>query len=255
MKGINLENGQKFGRWTVIDNNYKVIKGHRLVKCKCECGTEQWVPSSDLVKGRTKSCKHCVALDRRVTIPEGTKSKNWTITGETKVNKFRSILHKAQCDCGNYRWMSAYEFYNPTKAPQCINCAAKQRGKELQIKNGMVGELAINKYNKLQRTAETRNIEFLVSKEYLWSLYETQNKKCAITRDDIPKIEDASLDRIDSSKPYIEGNVQWVTKQANLSKHVMSMNELFVFCKKVLNHANQQPSQPLTKLEGSETNS
>lgn len=26
-------------------------------------------------------------------------------------------------------------------------------------------------------------------------------------------------------------------------------------CRKVLNHANQQPSQPLTKLEGSETNS
>lgn len=25
-------------------------------------------------------------------------------------------------------------------------------------------------------------------------------------------------------------------------------------CNKILNHANQQPSQPLTKLEGSETN-
>lgn len=35
----------------------------------------------------------------------------------------------------------------------------------------------------------------------------------------------------------------------------MSMNELIEFCKKVINHANQQPSQPLTKLEGSETNS
>ena len=28
----------------------------------------------------------------------------------------------------------------------------------------------------------------------------------------------------------------------------------YEFCRKVLNHANQQPSQPLTKLEGSETN-
>jgi hypothetical protein len=35
----------------------------------------------------------------------------------------------------------------------------------------------------------------------------------------------------------------------------MTMEELKLFCKKVLNHANQQPSQPLTKLEGSETNS
>lgn len=67
-------------------------------------------------------------------------------------------------------------------------------------------------------------------------------------------IEEASLDRIDSSKGYIEGNVQWVTYQANLSKHVMTMKQLYEFCRKVLNHANQQPNQPLKKLEGSETN-
>ena len=77
---------------------------------------------------------------------------------------------------------------------------------------------------------------------------------CAITGDSIPDIKVASLDRIDSNLPYTEGNVQWVSKQANLSKHIMSMQELYEFCKKVLNHANQQPSQPLTKLEGSETN-
>lgn len=33
------------------------------------------------------------------------------------------------------------------------------------------------------------------------------------------------------------------------------MNELYEFCKKVLNHANQQPSIGLTTNEGSETNS
>lgn len=34
----------------------------------------------------------------------------------------------------------------------------------------------------------------------------------------------------------------------------MTMEELYNFCRKVLNHANQQPSQGLTTLEGSETN-
>lgn len=33
-----------------------------------------------------------------------------------------------------------------------------------------------------------------------------------------------------------------------------TFGRLYQFCKDVLNHANQQPSQPLTKLEGSETN-
>ena len=60
--------------------------------------------------------------------------------------------------------------------------------------------------------------------------------------------------RIDSSKGYIRGNLQWVTKRVNWMKGDMLTEELFEMCNKILNHANQQPSQPLTKLEGSETN-
>lgn len=119
----------------------------------------------------------------------------------------------------------------------------------------MIGELTLTRFTKLQRSAEKRNIEFLVSLEYLSNLYESQNHICAITGRHINSIGEASLDRIDSSKGYIEGNVQWTTYQANVSKHTMTMEELYQFCKDVLNHANQQPSQPLTKLEGSETNS
>lgn len=61
------------------------------------------------------------------------------------------------------------------------------------------------------------------------------------------------MDRINSDIGYTEGNVQWTTYRANVSKHTMTMSELYEFCKKVLNHANQQPSAPLTKCEGSET--
>ena len=91
--------------------------------------------------------------------------------------------------------------------------------------------------------------------EYLWNLFKSQKQVCAITGDFIESIDDASLDRIDSNNYYVEGNVQWVTYRANVSKHTMSMNELYEFCKKVINYANQQPSQELTYLEGSETNS
>lgn len=257
MKGkwTTVENGQRFGRWTVIDNIPVVKNTHRYVKCRCDCGTEQLVPSADLLRGKTKSCKHCVALNRRIFIPAGTQSKNWTITGETKMSKSQNLLYDVQCTCGNHRWMTASEFHNPDKSNMCQRCAGIQRGKEAKIKNGLIGELDADKYGKMKKCAEARHIDFRVSQEYLWDLYEAQGRKCAITGDDIPVIKKASLDRIDSSLPYIEGNVQWVSKQANLSKHVMSMTELYEFCRKVLNYANQQPSQPLTKLEGSETNS
>ena len=135
-----------------------------------------------------------------------------------------------------------------------MKCAAKKRGLENHLQSSYE-ELYRFKYNKLQRNAQSRNIEFSLSKEYLWNLYIAQNKKCAITGDDLPELDEASLDRIDSNLGYVEGNVQWVTKQANLSKHIMTMQELYDFCEKVLKHANQQPSTPLTKCEGSETNS
>ena len=125
----------------------------------------------------------------------------------------------------------------------------------MTINNGKVGELTLSKFNRIKSKSMIRKIEFNLTIEYLWNLYITQNRKCAITGDELPNILEASLDRIDSSKGYIEGNVQWVTVQANKCKHILSMSELYEFAKKVLDHANQQPSQPLTKLEGSETNS
>jgi hypothetical protein len=130
----------------------------------------------------------------------------------------------------------------------------KESGNNQAINNGKIGKLTLTRYTRLQRLAQKRDISFDLSIAYLWGLFKSQNYICAITGDLLTDINDASLDRIDSSKGYIEGNVQWTTSQANISKHTMTMSELHVFCTKVLNYANQQPTQPLTKLEGSETN-
>lgn len=73
---------------------------------------------------------------------------------------------------------------------------------------GKIGELNIGKYNKIKQSAIKRKIEFNVSVDYLWNLFLKQNKRCAITNDVIHDFKTASLDRIDSSKGYIESNVQ-----------------------------------------------
>ena len=44
----------------------------------------------------------------------------------------------------------------------------------------------------------------------------------------------ASLDRIDSSKGYIEGNVQWVHKRVNLMKGNMSTENFIEWCNLVV---------------------
>ena len=254
MRKFTFEIGDIYEDYEIISSESKIKNGHTHVLVKCKCGKQEWKSLSDLKKGRTHSCRNCAARKRTKCLKIGDTSKNWTVIDGPIVKNY-SVLYKVQCKCGNSRWMTPTEFFNQEKAFMCMKCASKIKKAKLLVKNGMVGELTQTKYSKIQRATKARDINFNVSKEELWNKFVAQNRKCALTGDDILDINKASLDRIDSNGEYTIDNVQWVTKQANLSKHTMTTSELIEFCKKVMNHANQQPSQPLTKLEGSETNS
>jgi len=56
--------GQTFGRLTVLSFSHR-HKGHRFVKCKCECGNTTIVRKTHLTSGNTKSCGCLVADIRR----------------------------------------------------------------------------------------------------------------------------------------------------------------------------------------------
>lgn len=255
MKRINFELGQTFGYWQVIDSEPIVKSGHTYVKVRCKCGKEEYKCLSDLVKSRTTGCKSCKAQDRGRKIKIGDTYKDWTVIDGPRINSYHCVKWLCQCKCGNQRWIQGNELMNPDRCFSCQKCAGQTRKEAFTLRNGRIGELTLSRFAKIQRSAIKRNIPFEVTIEYLWNLFIEQNHTCAITGDCIEHIKDASLDRIDSSKGYIKGNVQWVTYQANVSKHTMSMESLYEFCKKVLNHANQQPSTSLTTCEGSETNS
>lgn len=189
-----------------------------------------------------------------LTVKVGEKYKHWTVIGDAEIIN-KSIKYKCKCDCGFEQYMTATALHNKNRWFRCKHCAILLTSQKRAIERGKVGDMTLGKLNSIKSKAERRHIEFNLTMEYLWNLYLKQNQKCAITGDFLESIKKASLDRIDSSKGYVNGNVQWVTKQANISKHVMTMDELKEFCRKVLNHDNQQPSTPLTKCEGSETNS
>ena len=48
----------------------------------------------------------------------------------------------------------------------------------------------------------------------------------------------ASLDRIDSNKGYIKGNVQWVHKDVNTMKMDHTQEEFIKICTMVANHVS-----------------
>lgn len=92
--------------------------------------------------------------------------------------------------------------------------------------------------------AKRRNIEYSISNKYLWDLFIQQNRKCAysgieifLSRNNLEHITGdytASIDRIDSSKGYVEGNVQWVHKRVNVMKGNMCNQEFFDFCEAII---------------------
>jgi hypothetical protein len=88
-----------------------------------------------------------------------------------------------------------------------------------------------------------RKIELTITKEYAWKLFVKQNEKCSLTGLNLrfpekhnDKSWTASLDRIDSSKGYIEGNVQWVHKDVNMMKRIYSQEYFIYICKLIANN-------------------
>jgi hypothetical protein len=52
---------QKFGKWTITDNNIipDVKSKESQVKCKCDCGYEKLVYCLTLIKGQSTACFNC----------------------------------------------------------------------------------------------------------------------------------------------------------------------------------------------------
>lgn len=55
-KPIKMLSGQRFGRWTVLDEFTLTPRGERKWMCRCDCGTERYVLERGLLYGGSESC-------------------------------------------------------------------------------------------------------------------------------------------------------------------------------------------------------
>lgn len=87
--------------------------------------------------------------------------------------------------------------------------------------------------NALGVKSGRNRLPFDLTERFVFSLFNKQNGFCAISNLPIILGTNASLDRIDSSKGYVKGNVQWVDKYVNLCKGHLSEDFFIELCKKV----------------------
>jgi hypothetical protein len=146
-----------------------------------------------------------------------------------------------QCDCGNTSTPTSQALRRG--AVMSCGCVGKNRRGVRNPNWSGYGEISGNTwYCILSRAAGKRGgrvIPFDLTIEYAWDLFLQQERKCALTGMSIgfgEKNADgrtASLDRIDSSKGYIESNVQWVHKDVNRMKSAFPQDYYIQVCKLV----------------------
>jgi hypothetical protein len=144
---------------------------------------------------------------------------------------------KCQCDCGNIVSIPHDGLFNSRFKTQSCGCLVRLKGKDSRFWEGH-GDIHGYLFNRYIANAKQRNLEFNVTIEYIWDLFLKQNKKCALSgiplrfQSETRKCDGtASLDRIDSSKGYIEGNLQWVNKWLNVIKGNLQEDQLFALIK------------------------
>ena len=98
-----IEVGQRFGKWTVIDSTpVYTTGGQRNVKVQCECGKKkiEYKHWSSLRLGKTTQCLQCSRKERRTPIIVGNTYKYWTVIGEAE-NFNGQLRYKCKCKCGH----------------------------------------------------------------------------------------------------------------------------------------------------------
>jgi hypothetical protein len=164
-----------------------------------------------------------------------------SLTAIEKYTKKGRAMWLVKCICGNSKSKDWYRLSRFTDSS--CRCTHKA-GKNHALWKG-IGDISGNMLSSIRSHARKRGRKFTLSPEYLWELFLKQDKTCALSGLPISFSpvsrcvkgqNTASLDRINSSLDYIEGNVQWVHKDINTIKSDFDEGYFIYLCTNVSNY-------------------
>ena len=158
---------------------------------------------------------------------------NYSGNAQTKSGKIVSIWEVHCLSCGRIRKIKRADHAKSHAEKPCKFCSNKNNHPQNDYRG-----MRISFINKYRFSAKSRNKEWLLSNDDLANLVDSQKNLCALTgmelkfKGDFDQIT-ASLDRIDNSKGYITGNIQWVHKDVNMMRGSLSIKRFKDLCKMV----------------------
>ena len=230
--------GQKFNYWTVISFSHKAESNNAgYWNCKCKCGTERSVRSYALTSGKSKSCG-CL---QKETSNEPQLDLTGNIYGSLKViSLIRPIglygwMWNVECICGTKKQVLG----NNLKQGKTKSCGCSKKGISIE-------SFWKNEINSYKRSAKNRNFEWNITDELAKEIMQfnciycgsapSQNMSKAYLRRNIT-FKRNGIDRIDSSKGYIEGNVVSCCASCNYKKGSKTVDEFLDESLAIYNHS------------------
>ena len=144
-------------------------------------------------------------------------------------------------NCNERKAITRYELKKQRwRARECLDC--RSAGKRKRLSNSPHLYIS-NLYTQLAyRRRETHDYE--ITREYLYGLYERQKGICAYSGVAMTNIKDGtgyhlsniSIDRIDNTKGYLEGNIALVCLACNMMKYTLDLKDMKNWCKMITQH-------------------
>jgi hypothetical protein len=159
------------------------------------------------------------------------RGSKWTVLYETERRGYRRRV-MCQCICGR-RQVHDLKRVTSGATRQCKRCACSHMRK-------VPGWVLIG---RARYRARKKGRAFDLTVPYLRRLYLKQKGRCALSQLPLTwplTVEDTrqenfalSLDRVDSRRGYVRGNVQWVHKRINWMKGNMTQSDFIRMCRLV----------------------
>jgi hypothetical protein len=242
--------GKKIGNWEIVEQAPSLKNGVKMWKCRCKCGSERLWNTSYLNTGQPTCCHKCRKINKDKEEKQicqkyiGTKHGTYTVVKALERNYRGSRRWLCRCQCGYERvFLTANLSGNgKRKATTCEKCNLHK----MELDHRITDKIPHRFWQRFLDHSKRRNKEVAISQDEAYELYNSQNKCCALTklplyfttlRTNFNRYTNASIDRIDSSKPYSKDNIQWVHKVINMMKQGYSQEEFIEMCQLVAANA------------------
>jgi len=158
-----------------------------------------------------------------------------------------------KCECGNECEIAGNYVRNGI-IKRCKDC----KWQTVKEKFGAVGEISKQWWyshlvrdshvDKKRRRKRSKLKEVKIDIQYAWDLFLKQDRKCKFSGIVLtfPKTQKdrasatASIDRIDSKKGYVKGNIQWVHKYVNRMKLDKTDDEFIEMCRMIVAYQDEK---------------